>query len=96
MASSIKTTFFIMFWLSIAINILIQVVFHPFVAGGIDAVSLASALIGRAIAFLLLPFFALGITRMITYFTKCLIRQETIILWVAWAIFFVVSTLSYL
>ena len=94
MTSPTKKTLFIMFWLSVAINIIIQIVFHPFVAGGNDAVSLASALIGRAVAFLLLPFIALGITRLITYFTKRPVGQETIILWVAWAIFFVVSTLS--
>jgi hypothetical protein len=96
MISSTKKTLFIMFWLSIAINIIIQIVFHPFVAGGNDAVSLASALIGRAVAFLLLPFITLGITRLATYFTKRPIRQETIILWIAWTIFFIVSTLSYL
>ena len=91
-----KKTLFIMFWLSVAINIIIQVVFHPFVAGGTDAISLASALVGRAVAFLLLPFFALGIIRLITYFTKRLIKQEIAILWIAWSVFFVISTLSYL
>ena len=96
MTSPIKKNVFIIFWLSIAINIIIQVVFHPFVAGGTDAISLASALVGRAVAFLLLPFFALGITRLITYFTKRPIKQETTILWFAWAIFFVISTRSYL
>ena len=54
MTSPAKTTIFIMFWLSLAINVVIQAVFHPFVAGGNDTVSLASALVGRAIAFLLL------------------------------------------
>lgn len=71
-----------MFWLSVAISIIIQIVFHPFIAGG-NAVPLASALIGRSVAFLLLPLIALGIIRLVTYFTKRSIKQQTIILWIA-------------
>jgi hypothetical protein len=96
MTSPVKKTLFIMFWLSVVINIIIQIIFHPFIAGGNDAVSLVSALAGRAIAFLLLPLIALGIMRLIRAFTKRAIKQKTPILWFAWAVFFVVSTLSYL
>lgn len=85
-----------MFWLSVAINIVIQVVIHPFVSGGNDAISLVSALVGRAVAFLLLPLISLGIMRLITYSTKHPIRQETVVLWFAWTVFFIISTLSYL
>ena len=87
MVSPTKTTIFIMFWLSVAVNIIIQVVFHPFVSGGNNAISLVSALVGRAVAFLLLPLISLGIVRLITCFTKHSIRQETVILWSAWTVF---------
>ncbi len=76
-----------MFWLSVAINITIQFIFHPFAAGGNDFTSLASAILGRAIAFLLLPLIALGIMRMITYFTKRSIKRKATILWLAWTVF---------
>ena len=58
--------------------------------------SLASAIVGRAVAFLLLPLVALGVVKLITYFTKRAIRRNAIIMWTAWVIFFVISTLSYL
>jgi hypothetical protein len=95
MLSPTKTNFFLMFWLAVAINIIIQVVFNPFGAGGSNPISLASALTGRAVAFLLLPFMALIMMRLITYFTKRPIKKETAVLWFFWTIFFVVSTLSY-
>jgi hypothetical protein len=51
--------------------------------------------VGRAVAFLLLPFLALGVMNTITYFTKKPLRYKTHMLWIAWFIFFVISTLSY-
>lgn len=96
MANPTKTTLFVMFWLAVAINVVIQVIFHPFIAGGNNVVPLASAITGRAVAFLLLPLIALGITRLITRYTKRPVKKEKNILWIAWTIFFVVSTSSYL
>jgi len=84
-----------MFWLSIVINIIIQLVLHPAIPGSNDFVSYASAIVGRAVAFLLLPFLALGVMNTITYFTKKPLRYKTHMLWIAWFIFFVISTLSY-
>ncbi len=85
-----------MFWLSIVINCIIQYLFHPTVIGGNDFLSFASAIVGRATAFLLLPFFALGIMNLIAYFAQKPISYKVPILWTFWLIFFVVSTLSYL
>lgn len=84
-----------MFWLSIVANVIIQVVLHPLVAGGNNFVSLASAIVGRAIAFLLLPLLVLGILNAITYFIKKPIRYKAVALWISWIFFFVTSTLSY-
>ena len=85
-----------MFWVSVLINIIVQLVFHPTISGGNNSVSFASAIAGRAFAFLLLPFLALGIMNLITYFTKKPIKHKTPVLWLSWLDFFVVSTLSYL
>ncbi len=85
-----------MFWLSMVINIAIQYALHPAIVGGNNFISLASALTGRAVAFLLLPLMALGVMKLITYFTKRPVKQQNVVMWSAWSVFFVVSTLSYL
>jgi hypothetical protein len=81
-----------MFWLAIVINIVVQLIFHPAIVGGDDFLSFASAITGRSVAFLLLPFIVLGITNAITSFTKKPIKYKISILWAAWLIFFIVST----
>jgi hypothetical protein len=85
-----------MFWLAIVINIVVQLVFHPAIVGGNDFLSLASAITGRSVAFLLLPFIVLGITNAITSFTNKPIKYKISILWAAWLIFFIVSNWGYL
>jgi hypothetical protein len=93
---SSKHALWIMFWLSVVINVVVQLTFHPVMVGGNNPVSLASAIAGRSFALLLLPFIALGIINAIAFFTKKSIRYKIPILWVAWLIFFTISTLSYL
>lgn len=93
--TSNKKVIFIMFCLSVVINIILQIMFHPSVAGGADSISLASAIIGRAIAFLILPLVVLGILTVIVHFTKKPIRYKVYILWAFWLIFFAVSTWGY-